>query len=563
MRRLFAWIGAACALVLFGAAAPNARVDYTLTPLLRDGALEAIQVDLRFRAGAGTATQLKLPNTWAGETDLWRVVQDLEVVSGGEIVAGDSPWLRDVRHRPNARLHVRYRIVQDFEGEPMPTEQGNPYRPIVQPTYFQFIGNTALVEPALEDMSAPVRIRTRNLPRGWSFASDLQHDIANLDRVGQSVTVGGDFRVLHAADRNIRVAIRGEWNFKDADFVASVDDIIAGQRRFWGDPSTPYLVTVVQLTPPSPGHVSIGGTGLEDAFAFFATANGDPDGILRTLAHEAMHTWIPGRLGGLAEEDEALGYWFSEGFTEFYTARLLVREGAWGPEAFAANLNQVLAAYAQSPAVTEPNSRILADFWNDSAVKDLPYQRGRLLALLWDARLRARGRDMDDVMFALRDRARTETAARGPAVFAEVAAAHGLDVSADMETHVERGALILLPADALAPCGAIVTQTLPRFHRGFDIQATQANDNVITGVNPRGPAYAAGMRDGMVLLRRDAGEIGDATQEIAYVVRDGERERTIRYMPVGEGAYQLQRFDLASPLEGEDRARCIAVLGGG
>jgi len=563
MRQLPAWIGAVCALVLCVAAAPTARVDYTLTPVLRDGALEAIQVDLRFRAGAGTETQLRLPNAWAGETDLWRVVQDLRVVSGGEISSEDDPWLRTVRHRPNARIHVRYRLVQDFEGEPMPTERGNPYRPIVQPTYFQFIGSTALVEPALDDASTPVRIRARNMPRGWSFASDLQHDIANLDRVGQSVTVGGDFRVLHGADRNIRVAIRGEWTFADADFVADVDDIVAGQRRFWGDPSTQYLVTVVQLTPPNPGFVSIGGTGLEDAFAFFATASGDPEGILRTLAHEAMHTWIPGRVGGLTTEDEALGYWFSEGFTEFYTARLLVREGAWGPEQFAANLNEVLAAYAQSPVATEPNSRILADFWNDNAVKDLPYQRGRLLALVWDARLRASGRDMDDVMLALRDRARTEKAPRGPALFAEVAAAQGLDVGADLDAHVERGALVLLPADAFAPCGVVVTQTLPRFHRGFDIQATQANNNVIAGVNPQGPAYAAGMRDGMVLIRRDAGEIGDATQEIAYVVRDGETERTFRYMPTGEGAFQIQRLDLASPLEGAARERCIAVLGGG
>jgi len=548
-----------CLALAGGAAAPE-RVEYTLTPLLRDGALEAVQVDLRFRAGADAETELELPSSWAGERELWRSVEALEIVSGGEMVGDLGPERRLVAHRPNAAIHVRYRIVQDWDGEPMPTERGNPYRPIVQPTYFQFIGSTALVAPDL-DASAPVRVRTRRMPRGWSFASDLQHDVANLDRLGASVTVGGDFRVLHGADRNIRVAIRGAWDFADADFVANVDDIIAGQRRFWGDASTPYLVTVVQLTPPGPGHISIGGTGLDDAFAFFATASADPEGILRVLAHEAMHTWIPAALGGAPEQDEAASYWFSEGFTDFYTARLLVREGAWGPAAFAANLNEMLAAYAQSPVADAPNARILADFWNDAAVKDLPYQRGRLMALVWDARLRGLGRDMNDVMHAQRERARTQAGANAPDLFVEVAAALGLDVAADREAHIERGERILLPEDALAPCGVIVTETIPHFHRGFDIAATQANGNIIAGVNPRHPAYAAGLRDGMVLLRRDAGEIGDATQEIAYVVRDGDGERTFRYMPLGEGSYPRQRLDLAE-LEGEALQRCLQVLGG-
>ena len=236
-------------------------------------------------------------------------------------------------------------------------------------------------------------------------------------------------------------------------------------------------------------------------------------------------------------------YWLSEGFTDFYTGRLLVRDGVWTPQQFAADLNDMLRAYAQSPVRAEPNARIVADFWSNQDVQRLPYQRGRMLALIWDGRLRANGKSFDDVVREMRARARAASEPSTAAnIFPSVATDLGLDVSAELASNVETGAPILLPEDLLAPCGRIATREVSTFHRGFDIEATQANNNIIAGVDPTLPAYAAGIRNGMTLIRRDAGEIGDSEQEIAYVVRDGETERTFRYMPRGRGSFTLQEF---------------------
>jgi predicted metalloprotease with PDZ domain len=397
------------------------------------------------------------------------------------------------------------------------------------------------------------------MPRGWRFASDLEHSGLTIEDANTSITVGGDFRVVHGEDRNIRIAIRGQWGFSDADLAAKASGIIGGQRRFWNDASEPYLITVIELASPDPGWISVGGTGLEDAFAFFATPNASEATITRILAHEGLHTWIPGRIGGMPREGEAVDYWLSEGFTDFYTGRVLVREGLWSPEQFAADLNLMLSEYAQSPVRTEPNARILADFWNDRGVQQLPYQRGRLLATIWDARLRALGGgDLDDVVHTMRARAEPTAVER----FRATVAALSFDVGADVDAFVERGAPILLPEDTFAPCGRIETRDARNFHRGFDIEATTANNNVIGGVVRGGPAYAAGMRDGMVLVRREAGEIGNADLEIAYVVRDGDSERTFRYMPRGEGSFTLQRLAIDEGLSGGALERCIAVLAG-
>lgn len=539
-----------------------AAIEYTLTPVMERGALRAVQYEVSFRGEADGESILKLPNSWGGQDELYRGIEGLSVVSGAELRDGVDVSHRVLVHRPNARIRLRYRVIQDWDGPPN-ARMGNTYRPVIQAGYFHLIGEASLVTPDGADPASPVRLRTRHMPRAWTFASDLQHGGLTLGRVWSSVTVGGDFRVLRDRESNVRLAIRGDWSFTDQEFLDKASEIIAGQRAFWGDPAAPYLVTVLRLEQPEPGWLSIGGTGLSDAFAFFATSNGELQPITRTLAHESMHTWIPGLIGGMPEEGEAADYWFSEGFTDFYTGRLLVRDGVWSPADFAADFNRMLAAYAQSPVRTAPNARILADFWREQPVQQLPYQRGRLLATAWDARLRAAGYDMDDVVTEMRARARGGDPAKAAAIFPDVARRLGVDVSADLAAHVERGEAVLLPSDVFAPCGRVETRQAPSFHRGFDIAATQASNNTIAGVVANSPAYAAGLRDGMVLVRRDGGEIGNADLEIAYIVRDGDQERTIRYMPRGEGTFTQQSFVLAEDLEGERLARCLAVLGGG
>lgn len=559
MRTLIQAIAMACAAFLcVGAAAPE-RIDYTLTPLMRDGALEAVQIDLSFRGEADGETELTLPDGWGGQNELWRAIESLEAVPGAAIRAGEAPTQRFLTHRPNARIHVRYRVIQDWEGAPR-AEIGNIYRPTIQPTYFHLIGNAFMVTPAGAAHDARVRFRVRNLPRGWSYASDLEHADLRLNEVWSSVAVAGDFRILRDPRTNVRLAIRGAWRFSDADFLNQTASILASERAFWGDDATPYLVTVLYLEGPE-GWTSIGGTGLEDAFAFFATPNAESGPIARTLAHESFHTWISAEVGDLPDDDQALQYWLSEGFTEFYTARLMVRGGQWTAQQYASDLNEALRAYAQSPVRTAANAQVLANFWTDRDTQKLPYQRGRFLAMIWDARLRAGGHSLDEVVHDMRERARNG-ARYAVENFSASAPSFGLDPAADIARYVEQGAALLLPEDVLAPCGRIVTRDAPSFHRGFDVAATQANSNIIAGVDPALPAYAAGMRDGMTLVRRDGGEIGNAEVEIAYVVRDGETERTFRYLPRGHGTYSVQSLQLTENLAGDELAQCLRVMGG-
>ena len=132
-----------------------------------------------------------------------------------------------------------------------------------------------------------------------------------------------------AAGAPVRVAIIGRYGFTGEAFADTAAQVIAGERAFWKDRERPFLVALAPLTPELTG-LSARGEGRAGAFAVQTTTNFGLDGLTTLVGHEYFHTWNADRLGGIDEgEREPASYWFSEGFTEFYARRLLLRSIVW------------------------------------------------------------------------------------------------------------------------------------------------------------------------------------------------------------------------------------------
>jgi predicted metalloprotease with PDZ domain len=553
--------------VLWASASATAEeIRYTLTPQVENGVLNSIAVEMVLTGEADGETAIELPDAWGGKTELWRGISDFRVSGQGmKLDAGGSPALKIFRHAPRATLTVRYRITQMWVGEPV-VSGSNEYRPIIRPNYFHVIGWAAMARPKWS-LATPVAVSVRGLPEGWQFASDLEHGSLTLADVLESISVGGDFRVLKAGP--LRVAIRGAWAFSDGDFIKRLQPIIASHYKFWGDEPAPFLVTVLPLQGEV-GSMSLGGTGLNDGFAFFATTNVADRRLTRILAHEHLHSWIPRRIGMMPQgNDDPLEYWLSEGFTDFYTYRLLIREGLWNVEETAKAYNDVMWDYAFSPVRNAPNTKVAAEFWSDRAMNDLPYQRGLLFAALMDDRVRraANGsRDLDDVVLSMKRAVDGQgKGAIPPAIrshFVARAKSLGVDVEGDVARHIEKGETIVLPADALAACGTIETGVVAEFDRGFDGRKTIMNNNVVTGVDPDGPAFAAGLRDGMRILKLDLSEGRDSRIPLTYKVHAGGVTREISYLPAGKRKVTLQELKLKPMTDDAVRKACTARFAG-
>ena len=543
----------------------EAAVQYALAPVMNAKGLVGLNVEMRFDGEDDGDTVLLLPNEWGGKTKLYEGIRDLKI-AGGDVVPSGDPAKRIVRHRPRAKLFVSYRVVQNWPGEAR-ADGANEYRPIVQPGYFHLLGNAVFITPERDD-DPPASFELRSLPQGWSFASDLEHGAMGrtlaLRDIVESVLVGGDFRVLKRG--NVRVALRGQWPFSDEAFASRLQPIIDSHHRFWSDPSEPFLVTALPLTGVA-GSTSLGGTGRDDAFAFFATADAEDALLNRLLAHEHLHSWIPRRLGAMPEHDEAADYWLSEGFTDFYTVRLLLRDGLWGLKEFTDELNEALRTYAASSVRTAPNAKIIKDFWTDPDTQQLPYLRGQLLAMRWDHVLLENSdgaRDLDDVLLAMKAhmKASPDSKALATELFAMQMQKAGVDVTSDLATLVRDGGAVLLPETIFAPCGEVETLEVAEFDRGFDADKTAQNGNVIVGLREDSPGYRAGLRNGMKIVKREAGKPGDSRVALTYRVLDGASERLITYLPEGRRRLTLQELVLETDMDDGERKACAARLSG-
>lgn len=548
-------------------------VEYRLSPVLEGGRLVALAVEIHLRAGPSGATRLVLPDTWADASELWRFVKDLEVV-GATSVVEDGPVVRVIAAPAGAPLVVRYRVTSAYDHDPT-SDDGQPFAPIIRPTFFNVFGEALFAVPEGHE-DDPARFAWTGAPAGFGFASDLEHLAAGrpgvVGDVLESIVLGGPGLKVHTrpdGGGQLRVATLGEYGFGEAAFIDLALDVIAAQRAFWGDHGAPFLVAMTALQA-IPGSMSTGGTGRSDAFALTVSQDAPLDRLRHILAHEYFHTWNPRMLGAQAEgADEMTGKWFSEGFTEFYAWRLLLRADIYTLEDFVAAWNAALREYDTSPVRAEPNARVVAEYWTDQAVGRLPYRRGPLLAALWEQRLRAAtagARDLDDVMLAMRDHVRAagerkqaDAAALFPSTYRALG---GPDLAADLERFVTRGEPIVLPTDVFGDCVRVVVQRRRTFDRGWDPEATTRADNVITGLRAGTPAHRAGLRNGMKIVRREAGEPDDAT--IAYVLRvqDGERERLIEFMPQGPGEVAVQQLVLAADPTPARRVACKRGLAG-
>ncbi|MEO7825692.1 MAG: hypothetical protein ABIR60_00995, partial [Allosphingosinicella sp.] len=406
--KIVAYLLLAAAAFLLAAAKPPPEkpISYRVTPVLQKDGSRVLDVRVKLRGDSDGETELFLPSVWAGSSELWRYAKGLEI-RGARSLSGtyDKPV---ARHRPGARLRLRYRIVSAYSEDP-----GFAYekaRPLIRPDWFFVHGESLFARPGGAD-DRPARFRWGRPPKGWTVASDLDHlggkptSLANLIN---SVAIGGSkLRIVRRDLRGaeLRVAVLGEWKFTPDELADTVTPIVAAEDAFWGERSAPFLVAMAPLGD-LPSGLSYTGTGRTDGFSIASTSGFELKQAVRFLGHEYMHSWVPIALGGMPEEDEARDYWFSEGFTDYLAAKVLLRAGIWTLAEWAADKNETLLRYGQSPAKTADGAEIAKRFWTDPAVQQVSYDRGHLLAARLDSEIAERSAGKQSLESVLRTQRR-------------------------------------------------------------------------------------------------------------------------------------------------------------
>lgn len=545
------------------------------------GASVGASLDYRFELVQAPALQVRVHATVdgspTGETTL--VVSDHwgGVDAGGEDIAdvlaisasGDTleftrPAAHQivVTHPPGERVTVAYAFsANDYQTS---DDHTVPRRPIVNENLFRTIGHLALLRPgniAGETLCTARFEWTGFGDAGWQVVTswgvgDAPRQVAaSLDDITGALYEAGHFELL-TRDINgypLTVTVAGDqWAFTPDEFADLCARIVWAERAFFDDFERDfYWISMVPTGRTQTGGASIGGTGLKNCFSMSVTPNAgfrdeDVGGaeLVRILAHEMFHEW--NGISMRREEPEELLYWFSEGFTDFYARRLLFRSGFIDVDAYAASVNKTLELYATNPHRDKPNQIVLGAFWRDDDAQKLPYRRGDIVAMVLDASIRQESSgemSLDDVMRALLTAARQGQLMSMEYLFDTFDEyADGATV-ASLRRLVEDGGMPVLPGDTFAPCLAIEAIDVYRFDVGFDLNTSMA-DRIVVGVREDGPAYAAGLRDGMPLTGWGV-RGGDTHRECTFKVDLGGRTETISYLPRGEALEASQVIPVA------------------
>jgi predicted metalloprotease with PDZ domain len=539
---------------------PAAPIHYTLE--LVDPATPLVAVHVEVAGDVDGESDFTLSEGWGGVVETGRDLELVEARGAGGALEHERidahTWR--VRHGAGERLALVFELAPTAHRASGPPEY---YLPILESDLLHALGAATLPAPAHLDggLERPITLAWRGFEEaGWSTISSFgaAAELATaraLDSFRHALFLAGTRDSLRLVRHDVHgrplwIAVHGAWSFRDEEFTQLAARIVALGREFFADFDQPfYLVSLIGVGAADARGSSYGGTGLTDSFALFLSPNmtlarmPGGGGVTWLLAHELFHEWN-GHAITLAQPEQ-LGYWFSEGFTDFYARRLLQRAGLVDEEGWLESWNHKLAVHAANPERHAPAERVRAAFWTDHAVGEVPYQRGDLIALYVDHAIRTRSggeRSLDDLMRTLVARAR---AGALPCDTAALSAAIGELAGAEVGEVVRRWAVDgvepPLPTDALGPEYELVPADIPTFDTGFDHEAAM-RDGVVAGVRPGGCAERAGLRDGMALASWSV-NFGAVDQPIEMRVKSGDEERTLAYLPHGAPArgYRAQR----------------------
>lgn len=544
--------------------AVNQPDRYELSPIMDDGALQAVEVALTFRGDADGETVVTLPSSFADQQDLWRHVTEIRS-TGGWITSGEGA-VQTIAHCGGCVVTIRYRVDSAYDQTPAEYAKGGA---TIWPDRLGCYGEALSATVEGHELNSAT-FAWRGWPSDWVRVSDLDAatpaaPVTVADIAESTLLAGPGVQRIERAipGGTLIVGMLGEYEFADRDYVDQLQRIIAAQRGFWGDVTGSFTVNLYPIRDV-PGRSSMSGTGRSDAFVIESTSNIDVETIARLIAHEHNHTWIPRRIGELTSDPEALDYWLSEGVTDFYNGRVLVAADIWMPRQFADELNTMLMRHDASPVRNIPNAGIGEGFWSDNELQQLPYDRGWMFALLLDHRIRqaSGGRqDYDDLLAIMRDSWKAAPAGGKPellSAFLLAAGQMGLAIQPLIARHIECGEDIALPADLFAPCGTVAIVERPEFDPGFD-RADSNGAGVFVGVDPQSAAYAAGLREGMKRLGYVSSAEGNSQVSMVYRVGDASGERELSWLPAGKRMISVRQFTLG-PDAGS--AACKKALSG-
>jgi len=519
---------------------------------------DAIKIVTRFQAIENDHTIVKAETFWAG-IDNDNQYQDIQAYTDrGERMllksVGDRKWR--VNTDPGQWVELHYFIKPNHNAKQARTQ----YRTILNKGIFHGAGRLFLVLPddKMTDL-LNVAISWNDFERiNWQTVQAVaanpnkdQYEIVSKSALLSSVFMAGDFDLHQVLTPYgiVKVAMqKSDWRFTDEEFSSLARRIVQSEREFFNQKvnpnAEPFLISLIEIARDLNG-ISISGTSLHNSFAMFAnpkaqlmqTDFGEPNTTIGfVLAHEMMHQWIGHELQ-TSENPETLGYWFTEGFTDYFTLQVLKRDNIISLPTYVDILNSFIRTYWLSPYKNLNNKKVAKNFWNNDQIQKIPYLRGFMIALVSDQNMRLvsdlRLRDLLQKMLDTTDGIANNASLSNRALLYNLRNQIGRELAVHLSDVVNNGVSIKLHTDLMNPCVKFQDKEFGDFDAGFDLDRSEAEKKII-GLSVNTGAYKAGLRNGQELAGYSFSNDSKKKSSVSIYTDNHGKTKTFEFYPVSE-----------------------------
>ena len=502
-----------------------------------DTAASVLKIDMTMNGTDSGKTYIKLPDSFGSESQLYKAIQLLQIkTEGANIIETPDSTIRLITHRPKARLHITYTLQQDWSG---PLYHPKNFRAILNKRYINATGFALFILPKMDStQKVDVALDWSRMPAGWAIGNSLHAQTRKytgklrLDDFLNTFYTAGDFRITKhlVAGKPIYIALRDSgWKFSDETLNQHITTIIRKEREFWKDHTEPYyFINLIAFD----GEGTYNGSALHQSFTLAISKDFNlGTSLLRLLAHEYMHRWngIQIRLSGHEQENA----WMGEGFTDYYTYKLLYSSGLITLDQYVASMNRIIADYYLSPVKNESKSKLGELYWTSREYNDLPYRKGAVYALYLDQYIRSQSKSkysLDDVMFSLLKASKNKQPVTESLFVQLVKEYSNTDIHALHTNMINNGSLIPVMAVSAGPSLNVQTMMMGSFNLGFDLSSSWKNKK-IEGLKEGSNAWIAGLRNGQSITGYSI-NFDDISQPSAIDIIENGIKKTISYVPM-------------------------------
>jgi predicted metalloprotease with PDZ domain len=402
----------------------------------------------------------------------------------------DEHYLIATGFQKKENLEMSYDLIQD------PKIMIDVYNIIIKKDLVHSPGYGLFAYPDISyNNDLKIAIEWENTPSFWKTNSSNGHEkkiefTGGLQRLLHAFYAAGVMRKYQISEENepVYISLYGKLGHKDKQITEDIAKIIRAQRDFFNDHEFPYYaMSIIEGGSQS----SYGGTALYNSFAAYF-----PRWVKRLdyrilLSHEHFHNWTGGKI---KKSEERLNYWWSEGFTEYYSRVLDLRSDAISFDEFILECNKFLKEYYLSKAISSGNSRIEKDFWSNFDIQRLPYTRGFVYAIYLNDLIQKNNPEasLDNVMLDLFKESKDKKFSN--VLFEKILKKYIPEgVDEDFNNYIEEGKIINL-ASAANTLGA-KSEKMGVFELGFDLDELKTNKR-IKNLQENSNAHKAGLKEG-------------------------------------------------------------------